>query len=405
MKKIVLTAILAGSAVFAFAGNVSVNLGGIGVSVGNGRHGTNVGVSIGSPFYYCCPQPVVVAPPPVVCPPPVYYYPAGPVFRHLIPIGHHGQSYKPSANGCIIRGCTFDNPRHMAIRPYAWADLTIENNTFISTEPEREIEVADALITYVIGKPNPRGLAIDEEGRYLNATYEVDYACPGCLGSRIRGNKFIIKGNRIPRVLNAVGSNKQGMKVTYNMIKIDEFLGKARIFNGYKTVRNMVSDLEFTDNEINVLDSIPEVRDYLLRFENVNGITLANNVINSNVKNYARWYCGNEAVEMVNCEVGEDALTRYIEGSDARGHRVHLPLGNGETCRVHCTCKLMISLYTDARGAISAEGDYDGEGIVTVTAAEGYRFVGWRALDVESPLVAGDIDLGTSIALVAEYAE
>ena len=68
MKKIVLTAILAGSAVFAFAGNVSVNLGGIGVSVGNGRHGTNVGVSIGSPFYYCCPQPVVVAPPPVVCP-------------------------------------------------------------------------------------------------------------------------------------------------------------------------------------------------------------------------------------------------------------------------------------------------------------------------------------------------
>lgn len=85
MKKIVLTAILAGSAVFAFAGNVSVNLGGIGVSVGNGRHGTNVGVSIGSPFYYCCPQPVVVAPPPVVCPPPVYYYPAGPVFRHTPP--------------------------------------------------------------------------------------------------------------------------------------------------------------------------------------------------------------------------------------------------------------------------------------------------------------------------------
>ena len=38
MKKIVLTAILAGSAVFAFAGNVSVNLGGIGVSVGNGRN-------------------------------------------------------------------------------------------------------------------------------------------------------------------------------------------------------------------------------------------------------------------------------------------------------------------------------------------------------------------------------
>lgn len=85
MKKIVLTAILAGSAVFAFAGNVSVNLGGIGVSVGNGRHGTNVGVSIGSPFYYCGPQPVVVTQPPVVCPPPVYYYPAGPVFRHAPP--------------------------------------------------------------------------------------------------------------------------------------------------------------------------------------------------------------------------------------------------------------------------------------------------------------------------------
>ena len=85
MKKIVLTAILAGSAVFAFAGNVSVNLGGIGVSVGNGRHGTSVGVSIGSPFY-CYPQPVIVAPPtPVVCPSPVYYYPERPVFRHAPP--------------------------------------------------------------------------------------------------------------------------------------------------------------------------------------------------------------------------------------------------------------------------------------------------------------------------------
>lgn len=323
----------------------------------------------------------------------------------LIPIGHHGQSYKPGVTGCVIRGCTFDNPRHMALRPYAWADLTIENNTFISTEPEKEVEVADALITYVVGKPNPKGIGFDDEGHYLNATYEVDYACPGCLGSKIRNNKFIVKGNRIPRILNAVGSNKQGMKVTYNMIKIDEFMGKARIFNGYKTVRNMVSDLEFTDNEINILDSKPEVRDYLLRFEKVNGITLKNNVINSNVENYARWYRGNEAVELVDCEVGNDALTRYIEGEGARGHRIHLPLGNGETCSAHCACKLLLTLYTDVRGSISAEGNEDGDGIVTVTAAEGYRFVGWRALDVESPLAAGDVELDRNLSLVAEYAE
>ena len=95
MKKIILTAFLAGSAVFAFAGNVSVNLGGIGVSVGNGRHGTNVGVSIGSPLYYCCPPPAVtVLPlPPVVCPPPVWYYPEPPAFRPAPPRrergGHH----------------------------------------------------------------------------------------------------------------------------------------------------------------------------------------------------------------------------------------------------------------------------------------------------------------------------
>ena len=52
MKKIILTAILAGSAAFAFAGDFSLNLGGIGISVGEGRHGTNVGISVGSPYCY-----------------------------------------------------------------------------------------------------------------------------------------------------------------------------------------------------------------------------------------------------------------------------------------------------------------------------------------------------------------
>ena len=85
MKKIILTALLAGSAVFAFAGNVSVNLGGIGVSVGNGPHGTNVGVSIGNPIYYYPPTVVLPAPPPMtVCPPPVYF-PERPVFRPAPP--------------------------------------------------------------------------------------------------------------------------------------------------------------------------------------------------------------------------------------------------------------------------------------------------------------------------------
>ena len=90
MKKIILTAILAGSAVFAFAGNVSVNLGGIGVSVGSSRHGTDVGVSIGTPVY--CPPVVAVTPlsppppPPVVYVPPVWY-PAPPVYRPAPPPG------------------------------------------------------------------------------------------------------------------------------------------------------------------------------------------------------------------------------------------------------------------------------------------------------------------------------
>lgn len=83
MKKIILTTILAGSAAFAFAGNFSLNLGGIGVSVGEGRNGTNVGVSIGSP-YYCYPPVVVTPPPPPVWIPPVYY-PARPAYRPAPP--------------------------------------------------------------------------------------------------------------------------------------------------------------------------------------------------------------------------------------------------------------------------------------------------------------------------------
>ena len=63
------------------------------------------------------------------------------------------------------------------------------------------------------------------------------------------------------------------------------------------------------------------------------------------------------------------------------------------------------ALYTDARGKIDTATDDDGNGIITVTPAEGYRFVGWSAIDAESPLAEGDIEIGTSIAFTAEYAE
>ena len=100
-KKFILTAVLAGSAVFAFAGNVSVNLGGLGVSVGNGHHGTNVCVSLGcctpavvaQPVIVAQSEPVVVAQPPVIISRPAIVH--QPVFRPAPPSPRHEPRHHP----------------------------------------------------------------------------------------------------------------------------------------------------------------------------------------------------------------------------------------------------------------------------------------------------------------------
>jgi len=320
----------------------------------------------------------------------------------LIPIGHHGQGYKSGVTGCYIKNCVFDNPLYMALRPEAYSELVIENNTFISTEP-RVIDKADAMITYVLSKPTDRGIALDNEGHYLNATYEVPYAAEGSLGSVIRNNKFIIKGERIPRVVSAVGMFRQGMQVTTHLLKIDEFKGKAYVFHGYRTVKNMIADLEFCNNEIIVLDRIPKINDHLMYFEKVNGLSVHDNKLVSAIDSYRCWYCENEAVRVYDCAVGSDADTRYIEGDKAAGRRVILPLNNGKTANIHCAEKLTITLYTSGEGRISTSTDDYGNGIVSVSAVCGYRFTGWENADTDEKLETGDIELENDLRLIAIY--
>ena len=322
----------------------------------------------------------------------------------LIPIGHHGMEYKSSVTGCYIHGCVFDNPLYMALRPYAYSNLVVENNTFISTE-EKVVEPSDALITYVLGKPNSKAVVFDEAGHYIQGFFEPSYASEGSICTKIRNNKFVIKGNRQPRILNAVGIYKPGMKVTTHMVKIDEFGGKPYPFHGYKTVRDMIYDLEFVGNDITILDTKPAVTDYLMRFEKVYDLKIADNKITSNVESYTNWYRANEAVKLVESTSGTEGKTRIIEGDGACGRRVILPLGDGEVCRAHCACRLDITLYTQPEGRIETSTDENGNGVITVLPNEGYRFVGWRAVDAESPLAAGDVELSAPIALIAEYAK
>lgn len=320
----------------------------------------------------------------------------------LIPIGHHGQEYKSSVTGCYIRKCVFDNPLYMALRPYAYSDLVVEDCTFISTE-NRLFEESDAMITYLLKKPNPRAIAVDDNGNLLHATYEPGYACEGSLGSKIRRNKFILGGDRIGRIINANGIYRRGMKVTTHMLKIDEFGGKAYVFHGYRKVKDLISELEFCDNEIVVLNRKPAVTDYLMRFEKVCGLTLSGNVIKSNIGNYSDWYCSNEAVRLVDCYVGDDDKARYIEGDTAAGRRIIIPMGDGGEARVHCSCKLTLSLYCEAGGSIETDADARGNAIVTVTPDEGYVFVGWETADSDYRLEEGESELNGSISLIAIF--
>ena len=75
------------------------------------------------------------------------------------------------------------------------------------------------------------------------------------------------------------------------------------------------------------LDSMPAVKDHLMYFEKVNGLSVHHNKLTSAVDSYHSWYRENEAVRVFDCAVGNDAATRYIAGDKAAGRRVILPLG------------------------------------------------------------------------------
>lgn len=107
-----LIAVLVGSASFAFAGNVAVSVGGIGVSVGSGRHGTNVGVSIGNPVVVT--QPVYIPPsPPVVVTQPVYVPPSQPVIVTQ-PV------YVPAPQPVIVTQPVVVSPMPVVVMPPAY---------------------------------------------------------------------------------------------------------------------------------------------------------------------------------------------------------------------------------------------------------------------------------------------
>ncbi len=295
----------------------------------------------------------------------------------LIPIGHHCPNVVPAGLHCAIRNCVFDNPLMMALRLLDYCDFEVSGCTFIGTAP-RDLKESDRMIDLYLKKFSHQTVTQDEEGNYIVGTISPDFHCPGNMGIRIKNNRFVISEDRFPHLINAVGSEHlPGLAPTY-FTEIDYCGGPFRLFRGYKTVNNYVSDLDFSDNEIEIVDEKPINLEYLMYFERIIGLRVKNNKIKKNGETFASWYAGEEGVFVKDCRVGDETKTLTLKGEWAWGKRIVLPLSDGQTAKLHCRKPLTIVLKCPKGGKLVPETDEDGNGIVKVKCGRGYRFIGWE---------------------------
>ena len=202
----------------------------------------------------------------------VYFGPSDKYGSHTFPIGHHNHTDSSAVTGLKILGCTFHNPRVVAIRCYAYSNVEIANNKFISNEKN------------ALGGSGRYMIELnfkDTDIRIGDAYLALSHTRRACLNYDIHDNVFEIgEGSKMGGAIHTLKSRKFEFDArAYEGITLTDFYtDPAYPFTGYRLVWNRVENMSVRNNRITMKNNAVNSA-FLL--SGVRGLTFENNEIES----------------------------------------------------------------------------------------------------------------------------
>ncbi|MBO5415873.1 MAG: hypothetical protein J6A83_04510 [Clostridia bacterium] len=290
-------------------------------------------------------------------------------------IGHHVHNSGPSVRGLKIMDCTFDNPRIVAIRAYAFTDVEIADCVFLSDESNSVVSEA----RYMIELTFNTGHVKLPSGAYLSTAEDRG----GTQNLRIHDNEFTIGDDSsmagFIKTLRSGITQYDAMGYS-NISETDFYTETPKSFTGYKLVTTRISDIYLHNNSFTVSNGAD---DNLFYLKDVRGVEFKGNTFDI------------DGVEIL----GDDYYGAYLEGSTMaeecrKNFVIKATSANRDTpivlvsaagnIEAYCTASSTGSYYNlivscEEGGVIERRTDKNGVLYVEAVADEGYKFVGYRA--------------------------
>ena len=294
------------------------------------------------------------------------------------PIGHHAQCSGASVTGLRILGCTFDNPRVVAIRAYAYTDVEIADCLFLSDRNNNVSKTPRYMIELTLKKSKvqlPSGAYLSTESTF-----------GGCNNYRIRNNRFVIgSDSAFQGIITNLqsGITAYGIRAEADILLADHYKSTPVPFTGYQEVTCRISDIAIYENEITVDN---HVGSYLYELNGVLGLVIRDNLLTTE-REYPSAELGKEQVTgalLKNC-ISKDYFEKNLTvTANARNQTAPIVLQDGDaSVLLFCTGGNdgLSTLRIRAEGGGRIAYTVNGDGTLTVTASadEGYRFDGYYA--------------------------
>ncbi|MBQ7383239.1 MAG: hypothetical protein IJV72_00420 [Clostridia bacterium] len=319
-------------------------------------------------------------------------------------IGHHGHQGGASLTGFKVLGCTFDNPRVVAIRAYAYVDVEIADCKFIS---DRDNSVVANQQRYMIEMNFNSGDVKLSSGVYLFNSE----ARGGCRDYKIHDNDFVLGESSalagFIKTLNT-GTTWCDAKAYSSIIETDFYTETPHVFTGYKMVTTCVADISISNNTFTVKNS---VSDTLFHMYSVRGLEFKNNVFDASgthvkhnldgVMCYGASFLGSQSMRerertfRIACVYNNKTVPIVLQSAN----------GNIEA---YCTgtnsqTNYILTVSCGEGGVIERYATDDGKLYVKVVADDGYVFDGYYVGGVKQG--SGRLEFSASTTVTAVFVQ
>lgn len=293
-------------------------------------------------------------------------------------IGHHGHHASESLVGLKVLGCTFDNPRVVAFRAYAFSDVEIAECRFISDRANSAVPTEGR---FMIEMNLNSGDVRLPSGAYLTKAETRG----GCRNYRIHDNEFIIDEESLMggfvKTL-STGTTWCDAKAYVNLYETDFYKNTPKNFTGYKLVTNNISNIRIYGNKFTVKNEISKILFDMVAVRGLefkdNNFDVSREHISNNldgVRCYGAYLIGSTSVEQ--------AKREFRIGALAANRSVPIILQSSEgDIKAYCTGadanqNYILTVKCDKGGTIERAVGEDGTLYVKAVAEEGYAFDGY----------------------------